>query len=317
MSDLPPARILEVSPHAYHRLPGFSASLAKILIQSCALKAKDAYDRRIEKIAAEDESDAEDEKPTDEKQAQLDRGSVLHALTLGKGEERIDIIPSTMLAKNGAYSTAEAKAARDDARRRGKIPVKEPKMPGHLATADAIKATLEAAGHVLDGRSELAIEWHERTPHGPVLCRGMLDHVHLSRLGRDGAGDPTGAIIYDLKIVADANPDRCERSADNFGYAIQAAAYQRALNTLLPTLAGRISFRFLFIEPRRPFLLWDPERLSGPFREIGERQWIRAVHAWGEGLATGRWPDYRTPDRVEISAPMWKLKAEGYTPEEL
>lgn len=319
MSDLPPARILEVSPHAYHRLPGFSASLAKILIHSCALKAKDAYDRRIEKIAAEDESDAEDEKPTDEKQAQLDRGSVLHALTLGKGEERIEIIPSTMLAKNGAYSTAEAKAARDDARRRGRIPVKEPKMPGHLATADAIKATLEAAGHVLDGRSELAIEWHERTPHGPVLCRCMMDHLKvwgLTPADRENGIVPGGE-IGELKIVADAHPDRCERTADSLGYALAAAAYHRALAALYPALGGRTRFQFLFIEPRRPFLLWDPERLSGPFREIGERQWIRAVHAWGEGLATGRWPDYRTPDRVEISAPMWKLKAEGYTPEEL
>jgi hypothetical protein len=314
MGDVPPARILEVSPHAYHRLPGFSASLAKVLVQSCALKAKDAYDRRIEKIAAEDEADSEDEKPTDEKQAQLDRGSVLHALVLGKGEERIEVIPSAMLAKNGAYSTAEARAARDGARRAGKIPVKEPKMQGHLATADAIKATLESAGHVLDGRSEFAIEWHERTPHGPVLCRGMMDHVVL--FGDGPADQPTSAIIYDLKIVADAHPDRCERSADNFGYAIQAAAYQRAINALLPSLAGRIQFRFLFIEPRRPFLLWDPERLSGPFREIGERQWIRAVHAWGEGLATGRWPDYRTPDRVEISAPMWRLKQEGFQPDD-
>jgi hypothetical protein len=296
-----------------------------VLVQSCALKAKDAYDRRIEKIAAEDEADSEDEKPTDEKQAQLDRGSVLHALVLGKGEERIEVIPSSILAANGAYSTKEAKAARDGARRAGKIPVKEPKMAGHLATADAIKATLESAGHVLDGRSEVAIEWHERTPHGPVLCRGMMDHVVL--LASDGFPatfppeppvtiKPTSAIIYDLKIVADANPDRCERSADSFGYAIQAAAYQRAINALLPSLAGRIQFRFLFVEPRRPFLLWDPERLSGPFREIGERQWIRAVHAWGEGLATGRWPDYRTPDRVEISAPMWRLKQEGFQPDD-
>jgi hypothetical protein len=310
-----PARILDLTPTEYHKLPGFSSSLAKILVQTCSLKAKVHHDMRLEKLAAEDESDDEDDKQSDQKQAQLDRGSVLHALVLGKGEERIDVIPAALLSgKNMAYQSDKAKSARDDARRRGKIPVKEPKMQSHLATADAIKSTLEAAGHLMGGRSELAIEWHERTPHGPVLCRGMMDHV--VEFGPDPKA-PTCAIIYDLKIVADANPDRCERTADNLGYAIQAAAYQRALNALRPSLAGRIRFQFLFIEPRRPFLLWDPERLSGPFREIGERQWLRAVHAWGEGLATGRWPDYRTPDRAEMSAPMWKLKAEGFTMEEL
>ncbi len=54
----------------------------------------------------------------------------------------------------------------------------------------------------------------------------------------------------------------------------------------------------------------------GPFREIGERYWIRAVREWGEGLATGRWPAHRRPGNEEITAPMWRLRAEGYTPED-
>lgn len=188
-------------------------------------------------------------------------------------------------------------------------------MAGLEATGKAIVARLADAGHVLDGLSEVAIEWHERTPHGPVLCRSMLDHVIL--FGNGEPREPTNALVYDLKIVGDAHPERCERNADNLGYAIQAVAYTRALNAYSPSLAGRINFRFLFIEPRRPFLLWDPEHLSGAFREMGERQWLRAVHAWGEGLATGRWPDYRTPDRTEITVPMWRLKQEGFTPEEM
>ncbi len=314
------ARILNVTPHEYHRLPGFSASLAKLLISSCALKARDAYERRQEQIAAEDESD--DDKPTDEKQAQLDRGTVLHALVLGRGAERIEIIPTDKLSKNGAYSTDASKALRDAARKAGRIPVKEPKMPGHRAAADLVRARLSSAGHLLEGRSELAIEWQEQTPHCPIAVRSMLDHVELVSsdgvlLPVDDDARPATAVIYDLKIVADAHPDRCERSAEGFGYAIQAFAYTRALNALYPSLAGRISFRFLFVEPKRPYLMWDPEQLSGPFREIGERRWVRAAHAWGRGLATGEWPDYRTPDRVELSAPMWTLRAEGFTPEEM
>ncbi len=323
MTDLPPARILDVTPQEYHRLPGFSASLAKVLIASCAAKARATYERRQEQIAAEDESD--DEKPTDEKQAQLDLGSVLHALVLGKGAERIEIIPAELLSgKNMAYQSDKAKAARDAARKAGRIPVKESKMPGHEATAKAIISRLADAGHALDGGgvvfgggSEFAIEWHERTPDGPVPCRCMMDHVVLSDATPPFSGAAPWATIYDLKIVADAHPDRNERTAEGFGYALQAAAYTRALTALYPRLGGRIQFRFLFVEPRRPFLLWDPERLSGPFRELGERRWLRAVHAWGDGLKNGRWPDYRTPDRDSITAPMWTLRNEGFQPEDM
>lgn len=305
MSDLPPARLLDVTPDEYHRLPGFSSTLAKILINGCAAKARDAWERRAEQVAAEDASD-DDEDLSDEKRKRFDNGSIQHALVLGVGK-RIEVIPSALLAKNGAYSTKESKAARDAARAAGRIPVKEPEMEVHQRCANAIKSRIKEAGHTLDGNSEVAIEWYEQTPHGPVQCRAMLDHF---------VSWGTGADIFDLKICGDAHPDRCERTAEGLGYAIQAAAYTRALGALYPQLAGRITFRFLFCEPRRPYEIWDPT-LSGPFREIGERRWLRAVHAWGAGMATGRWPGYRTPDRETISAPMWTLRNEGYTGEEL
>lgn len=304
------ARILDITPAEYHRLPHFSSTRAKMLIQHCASKAWDAHQRKLEAIEAEDESDA-DEGVSDEKRKRLEGGTILHALTLGRGGERIVVVPQALLGKGDAYNTKDAKAARDGARAAGLVPVKEPEMPIYLHIASALKERLAAAGHELSGTSEFAIEWSESTPHGPVLCKGMLDHVELW-------GDPpTNALISDLKIVWDANPDRCERTADNLCYGIPACAYTRGLNAVYPSLQGRIGFQFLFCEPRRPFEMWDPPRLSGPFREIGERQWLRAVHAWAEGLATGRWPGYRTPDRVELRAPMWRLHQEGFTSDEL
>lgn len=303
------ARILEITPHEYHRLPHFSSSRAKMLVTQCASKAWDAHQRKIEAIEAEDESD--DEGVTDEKRKRLEVGTILHALVLGRGGERLVIVPQAILGKGDAYNTKEAKAARDGARAAGLVPVKEPEMPVFLHIASAITERLAAAGHELTGTSELAIEWTENTPHGPVLCKGMLDHVELW-------GDPpTTAIVSDLKIVGDANPDRCERTAESLCYGIPACAYTRGLNAVYPSLQGRIGFQFLFCEQRRPFEFWDPPQLSGPFRELGERRWLRAVHAWAEGLATNRWPGYRTPDRVQLSAPMWTLKQEGYTPEDM
>lgn len=315
MTALPPARILDVTPDEYHRLPGFSASLAKINIARSTAHAKDAYDRKLEQIALDDDSEDEVD---EQKQKQLDRGNILHALVLGIGK-RIEVIPSSILAKNGSYGTVESKARRDAARAAGRVPVKEPDMETHERVASAVKARIAAAGHVLNGRSELAIEWWESTPDGPVQCRCMMDHAVT--WGLDPCPPdvmiPIGATIFDLKMVADAHPERCMRTAEGFGYAIQAAAYTRALNALLPRLQGRIHFQFLFCEGKRPYALWDPERLSGAFRELGERRWLRSVREWASLQATGQAPSYREMGHDEITAPMWTLRNEGFQPEEM
>jgi hypothetical protein len=310
VSDLPPARVLEVSPDAYHKLPGFSASLAKICVRQSIAHAKDAHDLKMERIAEEDETD---EEITDEKQAQLDRGTILHALVLGKGESRLQVIPDALLSgKHRSYSSAEAKAARDGARKAGRVPVKELKMPSFKATAGRVSEKIAAAGHILDGRSEFAIEWWEPTPHGPVMCRCMMDHVVVSDAEPPFSGAAPWGVIYELKMVGDAHPERCQRTAENLGYGIAAAAYPRALAALYPRLAGRITHQFLFCETRRPYALWDPPRLSGAFRELGERRWLRAVYAWAELQATGRAPSYREQGHDEITAPMYVLDQEGF-----
>lgn len=316
MGDLPPARVLDVSPDDYHKLPGFSASLAKILIRQSGAHAKDVYDRKMEQLAAEDESDGDEDMPAD-KRKRLDGGSIDHALILGIGK-RVEVIPSHLLSKNGAIGTDAAKAFVAQQRAAGRIPVKAADLEVHQQIANAVKTRIVAAGHVLDGRSEFAIEWHEPTPHGPVRCRCMMDHVVMWGHDDDGAlysGGP-GAILYDLKMVGDAHPERCQRTSENLHYAIQAAAYPRALAALYPRLAGRTSFQFLFCETKRPYALWDPPRLSGAFREIGERRWLRAVRDWAELQATGKAPSYREQGYDELTAPTWTLKAEGYPPEE-
>jgi len=316
---LPAARVLEIEPHQYHQLPSFSATLAKIATRQSVLHARDAWEQRAERLEEEDESDGDDD-ASDAKRKQLDNGNIKHALLLGKGK-RIEIIPTAELGKGNRYSTDKAKSRRDAARKAGRIPVKECDWEAHERVAAIMRDRIAIAGHTLDGISELAIAFDETTPHGIVECRCMLDHVVLwgvdgaraPAVDPEGRHTPPGAIIYDLKIVGDAHPERVQRNAENLGYSIQPAAYTRGLTALYPELAGRVDFRFIFIEAKRPYALWDPY-MSGSFREIGERRWRRAVNAWGEGLATGRWPAYRIPGNVEITAPMWTLKQEGYQP---
>lgn len=287
------ARLLDCSPDEYHRLPGFSSSLAKILIGRSASHARDTFVRKAEGDAEED--------LTDDQVQRRERGTVLHALVLGKGK-RIEVLPYDK------YATNEARAARDAARAAGRVPVKASKMEIHERTAIAIKSRIASAGHDLDGVSELGIAWQEPSPHGPVDCRAMLDHVTMWGLEEDSPHVP-GACIYDVKIVDDAEPRLNERTSERLLYGIQAAAYTRALAALHPRLAGRIGFRFLFCEHKRPYEIWDP-RPDGAFSELGARRWISAVHAWSRGQAESKWPGYLEPG-ASISVPTWKLREEG------
>lgn len=306
MSDLQPARVLEVDPDAYLKLPLFSASIARRIVQQSALHAFDAWERKLE-------DDAED--LTDEQVKTRERGSLYHHMVLGKGK-RIVVIPREALAKNGSYGTDESKAMRDAARAAGNIPVKQPDVEMHDKVANAIKASIRRAGHELDGVSEFAVEWSEMTPNGEVRCKGMMDHVRIWGLDCARLAVTPGADIFDLKIVDDASPDKCERSAAYLGLAIQAAAYTRALAALHPRLAGRTEFRFLFCEARRPYDLWDP-RAGGHFLQIGEQQWLRAVRAWAAGHAGKGWPGHRHKNRTEIEPTVWLQQQEGLTRDEL
>lgn len=316
----PPPRILDVTPEQYHKLPGLSPSLATALMATCLEKARDKYERAVEVEVDEpepDETSASDEEPdakvAGEKQKRLDRGTALHSMILGKGDERIAVIPDALLSgANRSISSDKAKAWRDASIADGKVVIKEPAMKAFAHVIASIRDRLAAAGHVLNGQSELAIAWWEPTNLGPILCRTMIDHVVLT-------GDhltPNHATIYEVKFPDDAHPDRSERTAESLGYHIAAAARLRALNALLPSLAGRIEYRYLMLESRRPYSFWDPT-CTGSYLELGDRRWSSAVAQWSRGLKTGRWTGYHDDImRRQIDLLRWVKMQEGFTPDE-
>lgn len=320
MTTLPPARVLDVTPAQYHKLPGLSPSTGHALLSSCGEIARDKYERNLEpaRVDEDEQEDDDDGKPAvdPKKQKNLDRGDVMHAMLLGVGKH-IEVILSADLGKGGKYTTNRSKELRDSARAAGRIPVKEPDMIVYRRCVDAIRARLAGAGHVLDGRSELAIEWWEMSMNGPVQCRTMLDHVVLLAADGTPAGtEPAFAKVYELKFPDDAHPDRNERTADALGHHIAVAARLRALNALIPSLAGRIEYRFLFCEAHRPYAFWDPTP-TGAFTELGERQWRMAVDMWGRGLADQRWLGYHDDImRRRIDLTRWRKMQEGYSVDE-
>jgi hypothetical protein len=273
-------RILEgVTPEAYHQRDGLSASIATTLITRSPLHAWQQHPRFGGRGKA----------PT----RAMDIGTVAHELVLGKGKG-FEVLPFD------DYRTKAAQSARDAARAAGRTPILAEEFDAAQALAERLRHQLAERGILLDGASEVAFEWTEASESGPVLCRGMADHLRA-------AG--TRATIIDLKFCESAAPPSVERSAENFGYAIQAAAYTRALAAWRPALAGRVEFLFVFAEKEPPHAV-NVCAPSGAFREIGERRWLRAVETWGRCLKAQHWPSYG--DTVnQLHPPAWALAREG------
>lgn len=272
------ARLLDVTPDEYHRLPGFSASLAKTL-----LAKSPAHARHEQLVGGKDST------------ARMDRGSVMHRLVLGAGKD-------FQVLNFDSWRTDKSKTARDEARAEGKVPILADAFESASHGAMAIMRALAARGIRLDGRSELAMGWEEQSSVGPVECRGQIDHLTHEE-----------QTIFDLKIIDDASPSAIERSAESLGHGVQWAAYTSGHAKRRPDLAGRITMRFIFAEPEPPYAVTIVEP-DGVFRELATRRWRKAVESWGRCMAAQVWPGYELHD--QITAPAWALAREGYTTEE-
>jgi hypothetical protein len=215
---------------------------------------------------------------------------------LGKGKDYAVVQASD-------WRTKAAQQQRDDARAKGLVPVLAHDFEDYCVAAERIRVELATRKILLDGLSEQAITWVEHTDYGDVQCKGLLDHVW-----------PDVGMILDLKVTADASPTSVERTSENLGYAIQAAAYSRAVAALSPDLAGRVAFAFAFCEADDPWAINISEP-DGVFREIGERRWLRAVREWALCKRNNSWPSYGEAVNP-ISAPSWALAKEGYTADE-
>lgn len=216
----------------------------------------------------------------------FDRGMLAHRLLLGAGND-IEIIEATDWRKR------DVKALRSEARTANKIPVLRSQLAEAQHDADAICEEMARVGIVMRGESEVVALWASQAFSGAaVQCRGMIDHLD-------------GAMIYDLKSCRSAHPEACQKHIDDYGYAIQHAAYIEAIETLRPSLAGRTKFVFVFFELEPPYAV-TPIRLSGEFRELGKRRWKRAVETWERCLRTGAWPGYVT-GITEIEPKPWVM----------
>ncbi len=275
------ARLIDISPDEYHAdpcdTPSLSSSIAKTIITRSAFHAW----REHPKLGGERRGPSK----------AMDAGSLIHSLVLdgGTGLRVIDA---------DDYRTTAAKDARTAAQEQGFVPVLRNAIDSMRKAAERIASRLAGRDINLDGRSGAVIVWEERSRHGPVQCRAMLDHLW-----------PTGQYL-ELKTIATADQPTCERQAFNLGYDIQLAAYTSAVEHLLPNMTGRIDPLIAFAEVDEPNCV-SVFRINESLAELGRRRWRRAVETWAECLHTNTWHEYQPRTQIGyLSAPGWAASRE-------
>lgn len=268
-----PTGLIHGIPDAdYHAMPGLSATGMKWILRS-PKHYRQMIDHRVEKTS-------------------FDFGHAVHAKVLGVGMN-VAIIPDTLLAKNGAASTLEAKAFIAQARADGLVPVKADVVTEVDAIAEAILAHPKAGPLLeLPGHAEVSLFGND--PQTGTRLRGRIDYLTDT------------SINVDLKTTNDVRRQNIARTIVNFGYDIQSEAYRHLLriNGLDPAPTVLI-----FVEKEPPHEV-RVVSLANPLWALGgERAMRRAIDLYADCIATDTWPgdDDQPGDPEDIDPPAYYL----------
>jgi hypothetical protein len=267
---------------AYHAdpVPGgsLSASGAKLLLPpSCPALYR--YRRDHPKVSAE-----------------FDFGTAAHKFVLGAGQ------PVCRLSYDD-WRGKEARAARDEARAQGYVPVLEPDWQRVEAMAAAIREH-PVASALLDpgrGKAEQSLFWQD--DETGIWCRARLDWLPH----RDPA---RRFIIADYKTAAAADPASIRKAVANYGYHIQAAQY---IDAAIACLDADPAFLFVFQMKDPPYLV-NVAELDDDAIRVGRARLRSAREIFRDCTETGIWPGYeaQADDGITyITLPPWAARTEG------
>lgn len=214
-----------------------------------------------------------------------DIGHAAHLLALGKGDP-VAVIPDGLLAKNGATSTAEAKAFIATARADHKIPLKRADYDQVKAMADQLLAH-DRIAEVLTGPEITNEVAFVDELHGCPF-RGKVDVLHSG-----------GA--FDYKSAASASPGGFAKHLVDFGYDIQAAAYIELMR--LNGVCDEPTFEFIVQEKQAPYLV-GVYRLDDDLIDYGRVRLARAISIYQSCVETGAWPGLPSAT-VTLHPPYW------------
>jgi len=222
----------------------------------------------------------------------VDKGSIIHGLLLGSGQEIVVI-------EADSFRTNAAKELRDLAYSEEKIPILEKDWTALIEGVETIKYNIkQLAPYFFEPHeSELSVRWEM---DNGVKCQSRFDFVQP----KDGR-----LKIIDLKSTKDANPNELDRDIIKFGYDIQETMYMDCGAKTWPDMAGRIDWEFIFVEPEPPYMVSVIETDSS-MSWLGEHKLQRSSDKWAECLKIKKgqpWPGY---GRQIVSAPGWAVSKE-------
>jgi hypothetical protein len=260
-----------IPDEAYHRMPEFSSSGAKALLES---PAKFRYWQGKVRPPKKE----------------FDLGHAVHKKVLGVGADVVEI-PAKLLSSDGGIRSDDAKAWVQKARDAGQVPMKASEFrPINDAAEAVLKHDKAAALFHQPGHPEVSIMTVD--PMTEVPIRARFDYLPFPRSPR--------AIGVDLKTSKDASPRGFAKAVYDYSYHLQQEWYRHAYRL---ATGEEVEFAFVVVELEPPYLV-GYYNLSDAFMEMGRAIGAEARALYAECTRTNTWPGY-DDGVVTLEPPFW------------
>lgn len=262
--------------------PSFTQSLAKVLIGSSPLHARQEHPRLA--VAVEDDDEATEK--------------YVKAQAIGNAAHKIMLERGKVLAIIDApdFKGKDARAERDAAAAKGLTPILA--KHHHAAEQMVAQAKIQLANipgcefAFRNGSGEVVIACKYRG----IWIRQMLDWPV------DGLRE-----IWDYKTTGmSASPYAAGKMMSDAGWNIQAAMSELILSEIDPDGAGRRKYLFACQENYEPFAL-TASQIEEDALTIGRKKLEYGIDRWLECMESGQWPAY-PPRIIRPRLPEWDVK---------
>lgn len=239
--------------------PSLSRSIAKVLIEASPAHAY-AQHPRLGGRAPTGPASGDDD---------MDVGTAAHALFL-QGLNLVERI------EFDSYRTNAAKAARDDARARGMIPLKSAQYDAAMNVVEALEAFRAKTSLFTKGKAEQTIVWDEGD--------------HWARCRIDWLPDDAAAPLLDLKTTSGlATVPGWGRTCFQFGADIQASMYPRGCEFVRGEAPDGMLFVVVETSPPYAIRVFGLDRIA---IDVGHAKAAAARAVWMQCMTAGAWPSY-------------------------